>query len=155
MPGAMISGPWTEGRMIALRNTFMRVLEGRMAASDVSAEMQTSIEYLRPMWDAIRPSEYLYASEARNHLVDIFVGPYKFPNTRALYAALKDLDVSIEAFKDASPDGLSTSVQMLLEAGYWGEADSLMEKRCQTKESKKHGLDKYFLRREDTDDWGV
>ncbi len=135
---AVMGDPWDETRLGALAGTFKAVLQGNWDPDSLSPDMRVSVDFLRPMWD------YATDSAARSELVRLFVDGYKFPHKRALYAALADLDISIDAFREVSPDGLGASVQLLVEGGYPGEAYSLMRKRCQTRTSKGYNLDKYF-----------
>ena len=149
MVGQELSGPWATHRIEALTNTFERLLDGAMDPHFVTAEMRSSLEFLQPMWDV------LTTQDARYHLLYVYISPYKFPHTRALHAALGDSGLDLDAIQQISPDGISMSVQLFLEAGFWGEATRLMEMRCETKTSKVYGLDKYFRLQEDVNEWGI
>lgn len=158
MASEPLSGPWTPIRIAALTQTFIRVLSGQMSIDVLASDMHASVSFLRPMWDALENefTDFADCGAAREHLVKIYVDSYSFPHKKALHAAMEKSGISLDAWDDASPDGLSTSVQMLVEAGFWGEAKILMEKRCTTRISESHRLHRYFEKdTEVVDEWGI
>lgn len=113
-------------------------------------DMQLSVEFLKPLWD------YYPRTDSRDEIVRLYVESYAFPHTKAMYAAMRDTGIDMDVVSQVTPDKRSMSVQLLVEAGFFGEGYALLEKRCETKKSRDLGLNKYFQERAlEADEWDL